>query len=77
MGDKRQRPTVDCCKSRLPEQESAPIPDKSCRCALQRVKKVFFGTLADGQESAKDKQTQAVGVQRYGRLAFVMEVKIP
>ena len=43
----------------------------------QRVKKVFFGTLADGQESAKDKQTQAVGVQRYGRLAFVMEVKIP
>ena len=46
-------------------------------CALQRVKKVFFGTLADGQESAKDKQTQAVGVQRYGRLAFVMEVKIP
>ena len=43
----------------------------------QRVKKVFFGTLADSQESAKDKQTQAVGVQRYGRLAFVMEVKIP
>ena len=43
----------------------------------QRVKKVFFGTLADGQESTKDKQTQAVGVQRYGRLAFVMEVKIP
>ncbi|MGM9668655.1 MAG: hypothetical protein ACI3VZ_02750 [Faecousia sp.] len=39
--------------------------------------KVFFDTLTDGQESAKAEQTQAVGVQRYGRLVFAMEVKIP
>ena len=41
------------------------------------VSKNYFDTLSDGQESPKDEQTQAVGVHRYGRLAFVMEVKIP
>ena len=44
---------------------------------FQRVKKVLFDTLTDGQESAKAEQTQAVGVRRYGRLVFAMEVKIP
>ena len=48
---------------------------KLLRCSA--CQKIFFDTLTDGQESAKAEQTQAVGVRRYGRLVFAMEVKIP
>ena len=61
----RRKPRAEKASEQGSVQSSAP--------ELSVSKKVFFDTLA----GSYGKQTQAVGVQRYGRLAFAREVNIP